>query len=149
MGNPRDNCHAILEYFFLCRRCGREIFQLSDMVNIPSNVAMRQRNDTFGTKRGVLIQRFKNPHGAQYEVVTSTKANVMRASPETGGDTWWPGFNWIILACPGCRQHIGWEYIPQDVNDKEHATFFGLVLGNILYENDADNLIVLPKSYNS
>ncbi|XP_053382752.1 protein cereblon-like [Mercenaria mercenaria] len=135
--------------YFLCRKCGHEIVQVSEMVNIPSKLAMRQRNDTFRPKRGVLIQLFKNPHGVLYEVVTSKTASVLRASKETGGDTWWPGFNWIILGCPQCRQHIGWEYIPQDKTDKEQTSFYGLVLGNLLYENDADNLIVLPKSYNS
>ena len=36
---------------------------LADIINIPSGLALRQRNDTFGPKKGVLIQLFKNPHG--------------------------------------------------------------------------------------
>jgi len=33
------------------------------MINIPSKLTMRQRNETFGLKSEVLIQLFKNPHG--------------------------------------------------------------------------------------
>ena len=49
--------------FFLCRKCGREIVEVADMINIPSKLTMRQRNETFGLKSEVLIQLFKNPHG--------------------------------------------------------------------------------------
>ncbi|XP_052763055.1 protein cereblon-like isoform X2 [Mya arenaria] len=141
-----ENSHHLHEYF-LCRKCGREIVELSNLKNVPSSVALRQRNETLGHKEEVLVQLFKNPQNVFYEVITATQANVFRASQETGGDTWWPGFNWIILGCPQCRQHIGWEYIPQSKNTDEES-FLGLVLGNLLYEN-ADELIVLPKSYKS
>ena len=49
--------------YFLCRKCGHEIVNIADLINIPSKLALRQRNDTFGPKQGVLIQLFKNPHG--------------------------------------------------------------------------------------
>ena len=49
--------------YFLCRRCGHEVVSIADVINIPSKLAMRQRNDTFGPKQGVLIQLFKNPQG--------------------------------------------------------------------------------------
>ncbi|KAL4218068.1 hypothetical protein ACF0H5_022806 [Mactra antiquata] len=131
------------------RKCGREIVELVDIVNVKSPQALKIRNETIGHTEEILIQLFKNPHGHKYEVITSSKASVFRASTETSSDTWWPGYNWIILGCPQCKQHIGWEYIPRDKKDPEKRSFYGLVFNNLLFENDAENLIVLPKSYQS
>ncbi|XP_052228834.1 protein cereblon-like isoform X2 [Dreissena polymorpha] len=134
--------------FFLCRKCGREIVQVSNVINVPSDMAISKRNDSLGPADRVMVQLFKNPQGAMFEVITTKEANVFRASEQVSGDTWWPGYNWIILGCPQCHQHVGWEYIPQNKNS-DAKSFFGLVLSNLLYENEADELIVLPKSYQS
>lgn len=49
--------------FILCRSCGHEILHPSAIIQVPSKVAHRQRNDTIAGRNGTLIQLFKNPDG--------------------------------------------------------------------------------------
>ncbi|KAL3888400.1 hypothetical protein ACJMK2_000768 [Sinanodonta woodiana] len=135
--------------YFLCRKCGLEVFRSVDLVNVPSQEAYRQRNDTYGEKLA-LIQLFKNPQGMYFEVVTTSTASVHSQELSFGEATWFPGYAWKISQCPRCGHHLGWEYVPMDSSTAENPkSFFGLILENLLFENEADNLILIPKSYRS
>ncbi|KAK3602242.1 hypothetical protein CHS0354_034477 [Potamilus streckersoni] len=89
-------------------------------------------------------------HGTYFEVVTTATASVHSQELSFGEATWFPGYAWKISHCPRCGYHLGWEYVPMDSSTAENPkSFFGLILGNLLFENEADNLILIPKSYRS
>ncbi|KAI8764660.1 protein cereblon, partial [Biomphalaria glabrata] len=62
--------------FLLCRKCGHQIAQAQHLFSMPSNMALRQRNDTIVNSNRVLIQLFKNPQEVYFELVTSLHAEL-------------------------------------------------------------------------
>ncbi|XP_069106674.1 protein cereblon-like [Argopecten irradians] len=136
--------------FLLCRKCGHEIVRASQLINFPSKVALKQRNSTLGGVPEILIQQFKNPHGAHFEIITTIKADVIEDLQKYSDDTWFPNYSWWITTCPHCGQHTGWTY---RINSKVTSTdgqpeeFYGLVLDNLLDLQEAESLIHFPKAY--
>jgi len=58
----------------------------------------------------IKVQTFKNPHGAEFDVMTVRNCNVAvghQAFPEA---TWFPGYHWRLAVCPKCGRHLGWFY---------------------------------------
>ncbi|XP_025090866.1 protein cereblon homolog [Pomacea canaliculata] len=143
------------EGFLLCRHCGLEVTRADSLVKIPSQLAHRQRNDTLAGAKGVLIQLFKNPQGKYFELITSSEADVQEVEQPHLADSWFPGFTWTIAVCPRCGYHLGWVFKPVStsvMSDSMHRTnymqqFIGLILGNLLHEQEAESIIAAPKTY--
>ncbi|ESO95620.1 hypothetical protein LOTGIDRAFT_227202 [Lottia gigantea] len=136
----------------LCRTCGNEVTQISQLMEVPSKLAHRQRNDSFIGSERILIQLFKNPQEKYFEVVTAKSAEIHKLDHKpTSEDSWFPGFSWTIVVCPRCGSHIGWLF---EANHKHSHTspvtsFYGLILNHLLLDKDADSIIEVPKVYTS
>ncbi|XP_050405463.1 protein cereblon [Patella vulgata] len=139
------------EGYLLCRACGNEVTQTSELMTVASKLAHRQRNDTLSGSDPVLIQLFKNPQGQFFEVITTKSAEVQKVDKSHEKDSWFPGFDWTIVVCPRCGSHLGWLF--QAVHKHSHnspvSSFYGLVLNNLLHEKEADTIIAVPKVYQS
>lgn len=72
--------------------------------------------------------------------------NYAEISPPSSEDTWFPGYQWQILECAYCGNHIGWKFIEErneeDNNESELAVFFAISQSSIVF---ADHLIVCMK----
>ncbi|XP_014788483.1 protein cereblon isoform X1 [Octopus bimaculoides] len=133
----------------ICRQCGHEVACIDDLVHIPSSLALRQRNDTIQSKDKTIVQLFQNPEGKYFEVITFSKAEVLKADKPHKEDTWFPGFSWSIVICPTCGVHMGWffESFDSDYHTGEKKSFYGLILSHLVHQEYADSLIIAPKSY--
>ncbi|XP_074656416.1 uncharacterized protein LOC141909724 [Tubulanus polymorphus] len=135
------------EDHLLCRHCGHEVTKALDLTHNPSPRAIHQRNDTIINIPGILIQRFRNPHGSEFEVITATQADILKVDKAYAMDSWFPGFTWQIVVCPRCGFHLGWLFQP--LYGGEQRSFIGLILDKLLHNTYADSLLITPKSYNS
>lgn len=145
---PAFTTHFHIVDFILCRSCGHEILHPSAIIQVPSKVAHRQRNDTIAGRNGTLIQLFKNPDGAFFEVISATEANLTEVSKPSDLMTWFPGYHWTICVCPMCMKHVGWKYHATSPERKPQS-FFGIILDNILQQSEAESIIHIPKAYTS
>lgn len=91
----------------LCRSCGHELAIEKDANFIHSRLALSYRNDTVVGERRVPVQRFENPQGYQFEVMTFRKADVVKHWPADKHFTWYPGYAWTVATCPRCNAHLG------------------------------------------
>jgi len=72
---------------------------------------------------------FFNPHGEVFEVGCFASAkNVLPTGPRTDEFTWFPGFEWQVIACTGCLTQLGWRYIGPK------GGFFGLIVALLIEE---------------
>jgi hypothetical protein len=143
---------SVSDGFLLCRSCGHEVTDSQHFIRKPSILAKRIRNDTVLGVQGVLIQLFENPHGKQFEVITSSSADVFRQDQAFGEHSWFPGFLWHIVVCPRCGYHLGWSFEPADHQQEKvdtDQTFIALILDHLLHQDFADSLLITPKFYRS
>lgn len=78
-----------------CRACGRRI--------APAGAAM--------SFDGAHRHRFLNPHGFDFEIGLYAEApGCIHEGPATEYFSWFPGFEWRIALCAGCRAHLGWAF---------------------------------------
>ncbi|KAK7933765.1 hypothetical protein WMY93_004661 [Mugilogobius chulae] len=96
----------------LCRACGYEVANGSDIGFVSSRLALSSRNDTLLGGRRVTVQLFENPHEKQFEVITFRTADVTLHWPADKRFSWFPGFAWTIATCPRCKAHLGWGFQP-------------------------------------
>ncbi|KAK2144196.1 hypothetical protein LSH36_777g02119 [Paralvinella palmiformis] len=68
----------VLEYL-LCRQCGHEVTKADDLLRVTSVKSIGQRNATILGQKGVLIQRFENPQGRKFEVITTKNVDILNA----------------------------------------------------------------------
>ncbi|KAF4110368.1 protein cereblon [Onychostoma macrolepis] len=141
----------------LCRSCGHEVAEDTDLRFVPSRLALSHRNHTeIGGKR-VSVQLFENPQGFQFEVVTFKRADVLKHWPADSHFTWYPGHAWTVATCPRCKTHLGWAFQPSDwprtVTREEFEgsdqTFVALIIDRLLQEHFASTLLMTPKSFRS
>lgn len=72
---------------------------------------------------------FFNPYGMVFELGCFASAkNVVPAGPRSGEFTWFPGYEWQVVACTGCASQLGWRYTGQD------GGFYGLILKSLIEE---------------
>ncbi|CAE1279815.1 unnamed protein product [Acanthosepion pharaonis] len=141
-----------LEAFYLvCRQCGHGAALTNNLINVPSSMAYRQRNDTIQGQEETIIQLFRNPEGKYFEVITLSNADVLKVDKAHREESWFPGFSWSICVCPSCGIHLGWHFEATEVDTitGKRQSFFGLILNHLLHQLYADNLIMVPKSYGS
>ncbi|XP_062398317.1 uncharacterized protein si:ch211-51h9.7 [Sardina pilchardus] len=141
----------------LCRSCGHEIALESDANFVHSRLALSHRNDTVVGEKRVSVQKFENPQGYQFEVITFKTADVRKHWPAEKHFTWFPGYAWTIATCPRCRAHLGWAFQPSDWPstisteqfDDSQQTFVALIIQRLLREHFASSLLVTPKAFRS
>ncbi|ELU09887.1 hypothetical protein CAPTEDRAFT_128319, partial [Capitella teleta] len=92
----------------LCRQCGHEVAIAKDLYPQPSKLAIGQRNDTILGVPGTLIQLLQNPHGKNFEVITTKRADVYKYDKAVVEYSWFEGFSWRLAVCPRCGAHLGW-----------------------------------------
>lgn len=98
---------ASTDTLILCRACGHELAFGTDIIFVPSPLALSSRNDTSVSGRRIHVQLLENPHGHQFEVITFRNADVTKHWPADGDFSWFPGFSWTIATCPRCKTHLG------------------------------------------
>lgn len=91
----------------LCRSCGHEVAEDTDLRFVPSRLALSHRNDTVIAGKVVSVQLFENPQGFQFEVVTFKRADVLKHWPADSHFSWFPGHSWTVASCPRCKTHLG------------------------------------------
>jgi len=69
---------------------------------------------------------FVNPAGVEFEIAIYREIACRRQGPLTLAYTWFAGFAWQLVLCPGCRRHLGWRYHQPDSPD-----FYGLITDRI------------------
>ncbi|TRY96777.1 hypothetical protein DNTS_014498 [Danionella cerebrum] len=140
----------------LCRSCGHEVAEDTELRFVPSRLALSYRNDTkIGGKR-VSVQLFENPEGLRFEVVTFRRADVLKHWPADVHFSWFPGHAWTVAACPRCRAQLGWAFQPahwprtvtREEFEGSEETFVALIIENLLQEDFASSLII-PKGLRS
>lgn len=144
-----------MDSLMLCRSCGHEVANGSDVRFVPSRLALSSRNDTLRGGRRVTVQLFENPHERRFEVVTFRRAAVALHWPADKRFSWFPGFAWTIATCPRCKAHLGWGFQPDDWPDtvtasrfeESESTFLGLIAHRLLTEDFASSLLMTPKSF--
>lgn len=68
-----------------------------------------QRLNLFGgnTSKSVFVNRFGN----SFRVLTiRSLIDYVAISEPSSEDTWFPGYQWQIIVCPQCGNHIGWKF---------------------------------------
>ncbi|KAH8271355.1 hypothetical protein KR018_007522, partial [Drosophila ironensis] len=101
------------ESFFYCRYCNSCLALCSDLFAM--------------SKHGVQTQ-YCNPEGHIHE--TNTVYRVMSHAIGYSGEpstkfSWFPGYQWHIILCKFCAQHVGWEFKAVEPN-LAPKKFFGL-----------------------
>ena len=72
---------------------------------------------------------FFNPHGDVFELGCFASAkNILPTGQRTSEFTWFPGFEWQVVACTGCVTQLGWRYTGPK------GGFFGLILNQLAEE---------------
>ncbi|XP_039254301.2 protein cereblon-like [Styela clava] len=131
---------------FICKRCGETVAQAEDLVSIPSKLALQRWNKTILGKPHITTQKFENPQGAQFEVVTFSEASVTSNEDAHTEATWFPGYSWRISACSRCNFFLGWKYQPVNFNHMtftENDKFYGLIMDHIIQDIDSDSLVII------
>lgn len=81
--------------------------------------------------QGKHVHVFCNPYGLVFEVgcfgAAPGCAPLGLPSLEF---TWFPGYEWQVGVCHGCRAHLGWRYIAVHGGGE----FYGLILANLVGE---------------
>lgn len=101
------------ESLFYCRYCNSSLAYCSDLFAM--------------SKHGVQTQ-YCNPEGYIHE--TNTVYRVMSHAIGYSGEpstkfSWFPGYQWHIILCKFCAQHVGWEFKAVEPN-LAPKVFFGL-----------------------
>jgi hypothetical protein len=112
-----------------CRRCRRHIAWGRDVVTVPGADG--------------VSGHYVNPHGVLHQTLTVRR--LVSPLPDVGfygrwesRDSWFPGYQWLIMSCGTCRNHLGWKFARPEtveaaggVGSGEYATgelqaFYGL-----------------------
>lgn len=68
-----------------------------------------QRLNLFGSNCSKSV--FVNRYGNSFPVITTRSlTNYVEVTQPSGEDTWFPGYQWQILECLRCGNHIGWKF---------------------------------------
>ncbi|MCB1050774.1 MAG: hypothetical protein H6510_10865 [Acidobacteria bacterium] len=55
-----------------------------------------------------------NPFGLLFEIELYAQLFALPLGPPSSEFTWFPGYCWQVLMCPGCNQHLGWFFSRSD-----------------------------------
>jgi hypothetical protein len=69
-----------------------------------------------------------NPHGFMYTIACYDSASGCAAVPPASSEfPWFAGYEWTIVACRQCGQHLGWRFDGAG----EPKQFFGLIVNRL------------------
>src|SRR4051794_33518707 len=93
--------------------CGHTVTPLTadKILNFPSPNAMQQRTLTL-LDREVPVQRLKNPHGSEFDVISLTAASeeadrtILTGDSAYSSSSWFPSYSWRLIGCPSCNAHL-------------------------------------------
>ncbi len=143
--------HDLDEEFLLCKNCGHEIAHIKHIKHFHSPLTVKTWQDreflkTHGHGNGLkiapTIQLIRNNLGNEFNLLTVTQASMLLLNHTTSMEyTWFPKFTWTIGVCPGCKKHIGWYYQSTESNE----SFYGLVFDYLFNEDEAEDLVMIPR----
>ncbi|XP_016996865.2 protein cereblon [Drosophila takahashii] len=122
------------ESLFFCRYCNSSLAHCSDLFAM--------------SKHGVQTQ-YCNPEGYIHE--TNTVYRVMSHAIGYSGEpstkfSWFPGYQWHIILCKFCAQHVGWEFKAVQPNLTPRL-FFGLAGSSVRIGKASENTPVNGSTY--
>lgn len=89
-----------------CRACAQYVASPDDRIMVNESV-----NHVFA-----------NPHGIVYEIGCFSKvAGCLPVSEPTTEFSWFPGYEWQIVLCKNCADHLGWRF------SSSSFAFYGLI----------------------
>ena len=75
---------------------------------------------------------FPNPFGLVFTIRCFASAPGCVTHGEASPDfSWFSGYDWQIVLCRGCSEHLGWKFCGNDV-------FFGLIAAKLFEGKSAD-----------
>ena len=97
---------------FLCRMCETWLTSASYLIEVMGRPCRRT---------------YVNPHEIKCDIYTfGDCCDVLEHPHCTTEDTWFDGYAWRIIGCPGCGTHIGWKFEAQSAG-LEIQGFYGLL----------------------
>ncbi len=68
-----------------------------------------------------------NPSGMTFKIGLFQQANAKAETEAVSEFSWFAGYQWRIVSCPSCSQHLGWSY------HRDHSPdFYGLILNKLI-----------------
>ena len=93
-----------------CKTCGKRISDMRYLTSVDG-----------GSPNHV----FRNPNGDLYEIITLSDCEGLQdTSPPILGETWFPGYPWVVLHCSSCLTHLGWRW---ENPRRIPSLFYGLI----------------------
>ncbi|XP_017057621.1 protein cereblon isoform X2 [Drosophila ficusphila] len=122
------------ESLFFCRYCNSSLAHCADLFAM--------------SKHGVQTQ-YCNPEGYIHE--TNTVYRVMTHAIGYSGEpstkfSWFPGYQWHIILCKFCAQHVGWEFKAVEPNLAPRV-FFGLAGSSVRIGKASENTPINGSTY--
>ncbi|XP_044598142.1 protein cereblon isoform X1 [Cotesia glomerata] len=104
---------------FVCKRCGAKV---------------AKQTDVFQMNEEGVQSAYCNPAGAIHETITLHKAQslVLDNTPPSSEYSWFPGYQWTIAHCGGCRSHMGWRFTAAQ-RDLKPQSFWGLTRTSLVW----------------
>lgn len=100
--------------FLLCKACRAKITPEDARVEV----------------QGRHVHVFCNPYGLVFEIGCFANAvGCVAYGLPSSEFTWFPGYEWQVALCRGCRAHLGWRYV--GIHGGE---FHGLILAHLVGE---------------
>ncbi|CAH1725076.1 protein cereblon-like [Aphis gossypii] len=105
---------------FLCNHCNTPICDMS-------NVFPMSPEGPQGT--------YCNSLGKIHDMITVTELeedlHEITVGIPSNECSWFPGYVWTIILCPGCHNHLGWRYMVEKNPLLSPKEFYGLTLSSI------------------
>ncbi|CAG4924158.1 unnamed protein product [Colias eurytheme] len=119
----------------LCRSCGNNISNASDIIAKESHSSLYSFNDTIFNEKNILVQILRKDIIFQFTIITANHSNCIGFGEWEKEELWFPGYHWKPCLCPECGDIIGWLF--ENRNPEQIYTFnrfFALILPNLLSE---------------
>jgi hypothetical protein len=105
-----DQREAGPEQAILCATCGHPITSDRERIRILD----------------AHEHRFMNPAGLLFHIGCFARADgCVPVGPRSDDYPWFPGFDWRVVLCAGCAEHLGWLF------QSAERAFFGLRLDRL------------------
>jgi len=131
------NVHAVFRsdgILIYCKDCKENVTTSDQLINIKSEQSVSIRNESFAHEHGIIVQEFINPGGYHFDLVTVKQAKVVEKGARVSEHSFFAGFDWTIVVCPKCENHIGWAFTPSHSKEGAPPTFYALIHDKLFYE---------------
>lgn len=115
--------------FFIHPRHQSQIkFETSDGKKLVCTVCQNPISSShylFAIDGSTPYHTFENPNQSRFDIMTLSYCYALTdASPPCSEFTWFPGYDWVIVCCSFCREHLGWRFVS---SEKQPEVFFGMI----------------------